>query len=257
MKVVILAGGLGTRLSEYTGLIPKPMVEIGGKPMLWHILNIYSSYGYNEFVIALGYKSQVIKEYFLHYYALNSDFEVDLSNGDISYVNPLSRNWKITLVDTGLNTLTGGRVKRLQNIIGDESFMLTYGDAVADVNIEELVKFHEKSNKIATVTAVHPVARFGELGINGDNEVLDFKEKPQVNQGWINGGFFVLNPEVFNYIEDDNTILEREPLENLTKENQLVAYKHAGFWQCMDTVRDRDSLEEIWNTGDAAWKIKK
>ncbi len=254
MKVIILAGGFGTRLSEYTNVIPKPMVEIGGKPMLWHIMNIYSHYGYNEFVLALGYKSEVIKEYFLNYYALNSDFEVDLENGKISYVNELSKDWKIKLIDTGLNTMTGGRVKRLKDIIGHETFMLTYGDAVSNVNIKELVEFHKKSGKKATVTAVHPTARFGEIELNGNSEVNSFKEKPQVNNGWINGGFFVFEPFIFDLISSDSTILEREPLETLARSKELVAFKHSDFWQCMDTARDRDTLEEIWKSGNAPWK---
>lgn len=254
MKVVILAGGFGTRLAEYTNIIPKPMLEIGGKPILWHIMNIYSSYGFKDFVLALGYKSEVVKEYFLNYYALNNDFEVDLENGKISYINEISRGWKIKLIDTGLNTMTGGRVKRLQKVIGDETFMLTYGDAVADVNIAELLKFHKLNGKKSTVTAVHPVARFGELEINGAHEVRSFKEKPQVNQGWINGGFFVFEPHIFDLISDDSTVLEKEPLETLADENELVAFKHDGYWQCMDTARDRENLESIWNTGNAPWK---
>ena len=254
MKVVILAGGYGTRLSEYTSVIPKPMVEIGGKPILWHIMNIYSSYGFNEFVLALGYKSEVIKEYFLNYYALNNDFEVDLEDGKINYINEISKKWKIQLIDTGLNTLTGGRVKRLQNVIGSETFMLTYGDAVTDVNIKDLVEFHLKSGKSATVTAVHPSARFGELELNGVNEVISFQEKPQVNDGWINGGFFVLEPHIFDLIINDSTILEKEPLETLANTKELVAYKHDGFWQCMDTIRDRDTLETFWQSGKAPWK---
>jgi glucose-1-phosphate cytidylyltransferase len=254
MKVVILAGGFGTRLSEYTSTVPKPMVKIGGKPILWHIMNIYSSHGFNEFVIALGYKSEVIKEYFLNYYALNSDFEVDLADGSISYTNKAESHWKIKLIDTGLNTMTGGRVKRLAQTIGDEPFLLTYGDAVADVNITELVEFHRKSGKKATVTAVHPSARFGELELNGDSEVLSFQEKPQVNKGWINGGFFVFESDIFDLISDDSTILERGPLESLANLNKLAAYKHKGFWQCMDTARDRDYLESIWNSGNTPWK---
>jgi glucose-1-phosphate cytidylyltransferase len=256
MKVVILAGGFGTRLSEYTSIIPKPMVEIGGKPILWHIMNIYSSYGFNEFVIALGYKSEVIKEYFLNYYALNSDFEVNLANGSISYINELDRNWKIQLIDTGLNTMTGGRVKRLKETIGNEPFMLTYGDAVADVNIKELLDFHNLSGKKATVTAVHPSARFGELELNGGSEVISFQEKPQVNQGWINGGFFIFEPHIFDLISDDSTILEREPLELLAGKKELAAFKHDGFWHCMDTARDRDTLEEIWKSDNILWKKK-
>ena len=203
MKVVILAGGFGTRLSEYTALIPKPMVEIGGKPILCHIMDIYSSYGYNEFIVALGYKSQVVKEYFLFFYALNSDFEVNLSDGSITYINEMNRDRKVKLVDTGLNTMTGGRVKRLSEIIGDETFMLTYGDAVANVDIKSLVDFHNNSGKKATVTAVHPSARFGELDLNTDSSVSSFQEKPQVNAGWINGGFFVFEPSIFDFISDD------------------------------------------------------
>tara|TARA_B110000003_G_scaffold264880_1_gene290134 strand:+ start:2951 stop:3721 length:771 start_codon:yes stop_codon:yes gene_type:complete len=256
MKVVILAGGFGTRLSEYTALIPKPMVEIGGKPILCHIMDIYSSYGYNEFIVALGYKSQVVKEYFLNYYALNSDFEVNLSDGSITYINEMNRDWKVKLVDTGLNTMTGGRVKRLSEIIGNETFMLTYGDAVANVNIKSLVDFHNKSGKKATVTAVHPSARFGELDLNTDSSVSSFQEKPQVNAGWINGGFFVFEPSIFHLISDDSTILEREPLENLANTNQLIAFKHNGFWQCMDTARDRDHLQSVWKENPNKW-IKK
>ena len=254
MKVVILAGGFGTRLSEYTSLIPKPMVEIGGKPILWHIMNTYSSYGYNDFILALGYKSEVIKDYFLNYYALNNDFEVSLENGKINYINEINRKWKIKLIDTGLNTMTGGRVKRLEKIIGNDTFMLTYGDAVSDINIKELVEFHKKSKKYATVTAVHPSARFGELSINENNEVISFQEKPQTNTGWINGGFFVFDSTLFGLIKGDSTILEREPLEKLAESNDLVAFKHKGFWQCMDTARDRDHLESIWQKGDAPWK---
>lgn len=255
MKVVILAGGFGTRLSEYTKVVPKPMVEIGGKPILWHIMNHYAKYGYKEFVIALGYKGEVIKNYFLQYYQLNNDFTIDLSNNHVDYINERNRDWKVTLVDTGQNSLTGGRVKRLQPVIGDEDFMLTYGDAVSDVNIDELVKTHYASGKLATVTAVHPAARFGELQLTGDGLVTSFKEKPQVNQGWINGGFFVFSPKIFDYIEGDRTTLEAEPLERLASEGQLKAYLHGGFWQCMDTVRDREKLNEMWDSGNAPWTV--
>ena len=254
MKVVILAGGFGTRLAEYTSLIPKPMVPIGNKPMLVHIMEIYASHGFNEFVIALGYKSEVIKEYFLNYYALNSDFEVDLKNGSIKYINEIDKDWKVQLIDTGLNSMTGGRIKRLSRIIGDNTFMLTYGDAVSSVNIKELVNFHKKSGKLATVTAVHPIARFGELAMDEENNVKSFSEKTQINSGWINGGFFVFEPKVFDLIENDSTVLEKKPLEWLANNSQLNAYKHDGFWQCMDTVRERDNLEEIWKSGNAPWK---
>ena len=254
MKVVILAGGFGTRLAEYTTLIPKPMVPIGNKPILVHIMEIYASYGYKEFIIALGYKSEVIKEYFLNYYALNSDFEVNLKNGSIKYINEADIDWKIQLIDTGLNSMTGGRVKRLSRIIGDNTFMLTYGDAVSSVNIKELVNSHKISGKIATVTAVHPVARFGELAIGDDNNINSFSEKSQVNLGWINGGFFVFEPKVFDLIENDSTVLEKKPLEWLANNRQLNAYKHEGFWQCMDTVRERDNLVKIWKSGNAPWK---
>ena len=254
MKTVILAGGFGTRLSEYTKTIPKPMVEIGGKPILWHIMNHYAHYGYKDFVVALGYKGEVIKNYFLQYYALNNDFTIDLSNGNVQYINEFTRDWRVTLVDTGANSLTGGRVKRLQHIIGDEDFMMTYGDAVSDVNISQLVENYRQSKALAMVTAVHPTARFGEIQIDDNDYVRSFKEKPQVNQGWINGGFFVLHPKVFDYIDNDLTTFEREPLERLAAEGQLKTYRHEGFWQCMDTVRDRDMLNQLWDEGRAPWK---
>ena len=253
MKTIILAGGFGTRLAEYTNLIPKPMVEIGGKPILWHIMSIYSKYGYNDFVVALGYKGDVIKDYFLNYYALNNDFEVDLKDGTIKYINEKKKNWKVTLIDTGSNSMTGGRVKRLQKYIGNNPFMLTYGDAVSDINIKELVDFHKAHKKTGTVTSVRPTARFGELSINNENTVESFQEKPQTTQGWINGGFFVFEPEFFNFIDDDSTILEREPLSNLSKQSDLVAFKHTGFWQSMDTVRDRTVLEEICSVKNTPW----
>jgi glucose-1-phosphate cytidylyltransferase len=253
MKVVILAGGFGTRLSEYTESIPKPMVAVGGKPILWHIMNTYATFGHKDFYIALGYKAEIIKEYFLHYRTLNSDFTVDLSSGDIVAHQQNAVDWRVTLVDTGLNSMTGGRVKRMQDFIGDEPFLLTYGDGVADIDIDALIKFHKDHGKMITVSAVHPGARFGELDIN-NNVVTSFKEKPQVTQGWINGGYFVIEPEFFNLIEGDGTILEKSPLEKAAQMGELMSYQHDGFWQCMDTKRDRDSLEELWKSGNALWR---
>ena len=254
MKIIILAGGFGTRLSEYTDTIPKPMVTIGGKPIIFHIMNHYAKFGFKEFYIALGYKSEIIKDYFLNYRTLNSDFTIDLGTGDITHHNFDNLDWKITLVNTGENTMTGGRVKRIQNFIGNETCMLTYGDGVSDVNIKELLNFHKTHKKLVTVTAVRPHARFGELEITENNLVETFKEKPQINNGWINGGFFVLEPEFFSYIEGDNTFLEKEPLEIAAQKKQLIAYKHFGFWQCMDTKRDRDSLEESFINKIGPWK---
>ena len=257
MKTVILAGGFGTRLSEYTKLIPKPMVEIGGRPILWHIMNHYARYGYKDFVIALGYKGEVIKNYFLQYYALNHDFTIDLSDNSVKYLNEHANDWKVTLVDTGDASMTGGRILRVKDIIGDEDFMVTYGDAVSDVDISQLVDRYHKAGKLAMVTAVHPTARFGEIQIDENDFVRSFKEKPQLNQGWINGGFFVLSPKVFDYIDNDLTTFEREPLERLAAEGQLKTYRHEGFWQCMDTVRDRDLLNQMWETGNAPWAFEK
>lgn len=253
MKVVILAGGFGTRLSEYTESIPKPMIAVGGKPILWHIMNTYAKFEHKDFYIALGYKAEVIKEYFLNYRELNSDFTVDLSNGGIVAHQQDAVDWKVTLVDTGLNSMTGGRVKRMRDFIGNETFLLTYGDGVADVDIDALVKFHKSHGKMVTVSAVHPGARFGELDIN-DNVVTSFKEKPQVTQGWINGGYFVIEPEFFDLIEGDGTILEKRPLEQAAQMGELMSYRHNGFWQCMDTKRDRDSLEDLWEAGNAPWQ---
>ena len=253
MKTIILAGGFGTRLSEYTKLIPKPMVEIGGKPIIWHIMNHYARFGYKDFVVALGYKGEVIKNYFLQYYAQNNDFTIDLSSGAVNYINEHTRDWRVTLVDTGAGSMTGGRVLRLKNIIGNEDFMLTYGDAVSNVDISQLVQRYKEAGKLAMVTAVHPTARFGELQVDEEDFVRSFKEKPQVNQGWINGGFFVLSPKVFDYIENDLTTFEAEPLERLAAEGQLKTYRHEGFWQCMDTVRDRDMLNKMWDEGNAPW----
>ena len=253
MKVVILAGGFGTRLSEYTESIPKPMVSVGGKPILWHIMNTYARFNHKDFYIALGYKSEVIKEYFLNYRALNSDFTVDLSNGDLIAHQQDAVDWRVTLVDTGLDSMTGGRVKRMKDFIGNEPFLLTYGDGLADIDIDALIRFHRSHGKMATVSAVHPGARFGELDIQ-NHVVTSFKEKPQTTQGWINGGYFVLEPAFFDLIEGDDTVLEKEPLEQVAQMGELMSYQHEGFWQCMDTKRDRDALEELWQSDQAPWK---
>ena len=256
MKVVILAGGFGTRLSEYTESVPKPMVTIGGRPILWHIMNTYASFGHADFYLALGYKAEVIKDYFIHYRSLNADFTIDLASGDIEAHQVDKVNWKVTLVDTGINSMTGGRVKRMQPFIGDEAFLLTYGDGLSDIDIGALINFHHSHGKMVTVSAVHPNARFGELEMN-DNHVISFKEKPQTKQGWINGGYFVVEPEFFDLIEGDATILERFPLEKAAEIGELMAYFHDGFWQCMDTKRDRDHLEEMWSSGIPPWSIGK
>lgn len=257
MKVVILAGGMGTRLSEETDIRPKPMVEIGGKPILWHIMKTYSHYGYHDFVICLGYKGYYIKEYFHHYFLHLSDVTIDMRNNQFDYHNSGAEPWKITLVDTGLQSMTGGRIKRVQKYIGDEPFMLTYGDGVSDVNIKDLVQFHKDNNKLATMTAVQPTGKFGALDINEQDEILSFKEKPRGDGAWVNGGFFVLEPKVLNYLENDGTIWEKEPLEKLAKERQLNAYRHDGFWKPMDTIRDKTELEMLWNSGQAPWRIWK
>src|SRR3990167_3940328 len=255
MKTVILCGGLGTRLSEETVVKPKPMVHIGGLPILWHIMKIYAHFNENDFVLALGYKAEIIKEYFLNFYTLNSDFKVNLKVGKIELIKEHYLDWDISLIDTGLASLTGGRLHRLESFLKPTgTFMLTYGDGVADVNIKELLAFHKKHGKIATVTAVRPPSRFGAIKVNGDNLVDTFAEKPQMGEGWINGGFFVFEPEIFNYVSSDDTILEREPLEQLAQDNQLMAFKHDGSWQCMDTIRDREFLEQLWQSDNAFWK---
>lgn len=253
MKVIILAGGFGTRISEHTELLPKPMIKVGDKPILWHIMNIYSHYEHNDFYIALGYKSSIIKEYFLNYHILNSDFTIDIKNGEVIQHQQEDRKWKVTLIDTGLNTLTGGRVKKIQSHIANEPFLLTYGDGLSDVNIEALINFHKSHGKMITMTAVRPTARFGELELDGD-KIKIFKEKPQMHEGWINGGFFVINPEFFNLIDGDDVMLERQPLEKAASMGELMAYKHYGFWQCMDTKRDHDLLTEIWKSDECPWK---
>jgi glucose-1-phosphate cytidylyltransferase len=254
MKVVILAGGLGTRLAEETGVKPKPMVEVGGKPMLWHIMSIYAHYGIREFVVALGYKGEVIKEYFLNFYSVNNDLTVEISRGKTQVHDGRQPNWTVHLVDTGIQTQTGGRVGRLKSWIGDETFMLTYGDGVGDVSISELLAFHKSHGKMATVTAVRPPARFGGLVFDGDR-VARFTEKPQAGEGWINGGFFVLEPEVFDYIEDDQTSFEWGSLEGLARDGQLMAFRHEGFWMPMDTLREKQQLETLWESGKAPWKV--
>lgn len=257
MKTVILAGGLGTRLSEETIARPKPMVEIGGKPILWHIMNIYSGYGFKEFVVALGYKGEMVKEYFLNYNHHHSDLTIDLKTGKVEAQNDRVKDWKVHLIDTGASTMTGGRIARLRDRMEKETFMLTYGDGVADIDIRKLLAFHKAHGKIATVTAVRPIARFGGMALDKKNRVSRFKEKTQTAEGWINGGFFVFEPEVFRYLEGDDAILEKEPLEGLAKDGELMAYKHEDFWQCMDTVRDRQMLEDLWQGGAAPWKVGK
>ena len=247
MKVIILAGGFGTRLSEYTDAIPKPMAKIGDKPILWHIMKIFEHHALNDFVLALGYKNEIIKEYFSKYSLLNSDFSIDLKSGNMEMHQVQSEDWNVTLVDTGLETMTGGRIKRLKDFVGNQTFMVTYGDGVGNIDIKNLIKFHKSHKRLATVTAVRPQARFGELEIV-DDCVKSFKEKPQLDQGWINGGFFVLEPEVFDLISDDSVMFERQPLEELSSEENLMAYKHHGFWKCMDTKRDLEILNDLWNT---------
>jgi glucose-1-phosphate cytidylyltransferase len=256
MKVAVLCGGMGTRLREETEFKPKPMVEIGGRPILWHIMNIYGHFGYREFVLALGYKGEMIKEYFLNYHRYQSNLTIDLGTGDVTCASTNNRrDWNVHLVDTGLRPLTGGRLHRLEGML-DKTFMLTYGDGLGNVDVKRLAGFHRSHGKIATVTAVRPAARFGGMSFEGDR-VVEFKEKPQTGEGWINGGFFVFEPEVFKYLHGDDTVLEGDPLENLARDGQLMAYRHEGFWQCMDTLRDREVLENFWADGDAPWKVWK
>jgi len=254
MKVVILAGGLGTRLSEETGLRPKPMVEIGGKPILWHIMKIYSKYGFNDFVICLGFKGYIVKEYFSNYFLHMSDVTFDMRNNSMEVHQNYAEPWKVTLVDTGSDSMTGGRVKRVAPYL-DGTFMLTYGDGVADVDINALLAFHKSHGKDATVTSTQPSGRFGALNMDGDGNVLAFQEKPVGDGSWINGGFFVLEPAVLDRIGSDATVFEKEPLEGLARDGELVAYKHGGFWQPMDTLRDKNHLEELWSAGNAPWKV--
>lgn len=255
MKVVILAGGLGTRLSEETSLRPKPMVDIGEYPILWHIMKYYSAFGYNEFIICLGYKGYVIKEYFANYFTHQSNVTIDLINNSIETHSTFVEPWKITLVDTGKSSMTGGRIKRIKEFVGNEQFLLTYGDGLSNIDLNELVKQHNKSNKILTVSAVQPIGRFGALNLNNKSEVVSFLEKPKGDGSWINGGFFVCEPSVFDYILDDNTIWEKEPMESIASQGNLYAYKHYGEWKPMDTLRDKFELESEWSKGNAFWKI--
>ncbi|MBC7428123.1 MAG: glucose-1-phosphate cytidylyltransferase [Bacteriovorax sp.] len=255
MKVIILAGGYGTRISEESDIKPKPMIEIGGKPILWHIMKHYSHYGFNEFVILLGYKSYVIKEYFANYYLHNSDVTINTANQKMEVHNNTSEDWKITLIDTGLDTMTGGRVKRAAKYIGDEPFFLTYGDGVSNVNLKELLSFHKSHGKKVTMTSIQPEGRFGALVIESDRSISSFLEKPKGDGSWINGGFFVCEPSLLDYIQNDTTVLEQSPLETLAKEGQLYSFKHEGFWKCMDTLRDKNQLNDMWATGKAKWKV--
>ena len=255
MKAVILAGGFGTRISEESYLRPKPMIEIGEKPILWHIMKLYSYYGINEFIICAGYKQHLIKQWFAQYYIHNSDITFDFTNGqDIQIHSQYIEPWKVTIVDTGLHTMTGGRIKRIQDYVGNESFCLTYGDGVSDVNIAKLIEFHNKKDTLATLTTIRPKGRFGIIDMDGDM-ALSFREKSQEDTGWVNGGYMVLEPDVFKYIKDDQTIFEQDPLEHLANERQLSCYKHYGFWQCMDTKRDKDQLEQLWESEKAPWKV--
>lgn len=255
MKVVLLAGGLGTRLSEETVVRPKPMVEIGGKPLLWHIMKLYSHYGFNDFVICLGYKGYLIKEYFSNYFLHTSDVTLDIQHNTMEVHHKFAEPWKVTLVDTGDQTMTGGRVKRVAPYVDGETFFLTYGDGVADINIHQLLALHRKHGKLATITSTQPKGRFGALTLDDHNHVRGFMEKPIGDGGWINGGFFVMEPGLFRYIADDQTALEQEPMEKLSKDGELVAFKHHGFWQPMDTLRDRNYLEDLWVHGNAPWKV--
>lgn len=253
MKVAILAGGFGTRLEEKTAKKPKPMVEIGGRPILWHIMQHYSHHGFNDFMIALGYKSEVIKKYMLDYCSLNSNLSLNLRQGTVQRYGGCAPDWNVDLIDTGLHTNTGGRIKRLAPYLGNETFMLTWGDGVSDINLHDLLAFHKSHGKLATMTAVRPPARFGHLDLDGD-QITEFSEKPQTREGWINGAFFVLEPGIFDYIDGDETQWEKAPLERLAKDGQLMAYKYDGFWQCMDTLRDKRRLEGLWASGNAPWK---
>lgn len=255
MKTVILCGGFGTRLGEETEIKPKPMVEIGNYPILWHIMKIYAHYGYKDFILPLGYKGEIIKQYFANYFFMANDVNVDIGRGQLEMINKKAEDFNVTMIDTGLNTLTGGRLKFLETILKPQgTFMLTYGDGVADINISKLVEFHKSHGKLVTVTAVRPTARFGGLTINNKSTVVAFEEKRQTRVGWINGGFFVMEPGVFDYLQDEDVMLETSVYENIAKDGQMMAYQHKGFWHCMDTMRDKNSLNQIWNEGNAPWK---
>jgi glucose-1-phosphate cytidylyltransferase len=255
MKVLILAGGYGTRLSEETNIVPKPMVEIGGRPIIWHIMKTYSHYGFNDFVILLGYKGYSIKEFFANYFLHQSDVTINLATGEMEVHKNESEPWKVTLLETGLQTMTGGRIKRAASIIKDEPFLLTYGDGVADINVGDLVKYHKSHGKMITMTSIQPEGRFGAIEITDDNTVTSFREKPKGDGAWINGGYFVCQPQVLNYIANDSIIFEKEPLEHLAAEGQLVTYKHDGFWKCMDTLRDKLQLNDMWESDKAKWRV--
>jgi glucose-1-phosphate cytidylyltransferase len=255
MKVVILAGGYGTRLAEETVVVPKPMVEVGGRPILWHIMKIYAEQGFNEFVIALGYKGEIVKRYFFDFQALDGDLTLDLATRQITSHGSSSANWKLHLVETGLDTLTGGRLLRLRNLLLDSTFMLTYGDGLADVDLRSLLTFHRSHGRLATVTAVRPPARFGGLAFDARGRVTNFIEKPQLGEGWINGGFMVMEPAVLRYFTQDQSVLETDGLERMAEDGQLMAYRHESFWHCMDTLRDKRQLEQLWDSGKAPWKI--
>jgi glucose-1-phosphate cytidylyltransferase len=254
LKVAILAGGVGSRLAEETEVKPKPMVEIGGKPILWHIMMHYSCFGWNDFVIALGYKGEVIKKYMIDYSSLNRDLTVEMRTGNVILNAGVTSDWRVELINTGMNTLTGGRIKRLAPVLGNKTFMLTWGDGVSNVDLHRLLEFHKSHGKLATLTAVRPTARFGHIEIRGD-QVVEFSEKPQTAEGWINGAFFVLEPQIFEYIDGDNTQWEKEPLESLARDGQLMAYRHDSFWQCMDTLREKNYLEGLWAAGNAPWRL--